>query len=320
MNKAILEMLEMHDSFYLTSHQSPDGDAIGSMLAMGTLLKIMGKKVQYLLKDDIPERFKFLYHEVPIQHHFDLALIPKHTVLIALDCSNWARTGWESLDKTSIPIINIDHHPDNDHFGLINWVDAQASATGELIFVLAKTTQALNDRALATALFVAIVTDTGGFRFSNTTAQTHRIAAELLTQDIDGATIIDQVLTSQTLNGFGLLKDVLQTAVIEHGIASMILKQADLHKYHLTQSNVPELINYIRSIEDVKIAILCTEQPDLTTKASLRSHSPVDISRLARQFNGGGHKLAAGCRLSEDVETSRHILTQQAQELLQEYV
>lgn len=319
MNKSLLTLLDSDHVFYITSHLSPDGDAIGSMLALGTLLTKMGKDVRYMLKDEIPARFSFMCEAVPFEDHFDLAQMPQTAVLMALDCSNWSRTGWESLDNTSIPIVNIDHHPDNNAFGEINWVDAQAAATGELIFSLAEHYNLLNDITCATALFVALVTDTGGFRFSNTTPRTHQMAATLLSQGIAGDVIIDQVLTSQSINSFRLIKDVLQTTEIAEGIASMTLTQAALRQHQLTLGNTPELINYIRGIEGVKIAMLCTEQPDRSTKVSLRSRR-FDVGQLARHFDGGGHKLAAGCRLPYDVETSRRKVIAQAQILLQEYL
>ncbi|QOR36017.1 bifunctional oligoribonuclease/PAP phosphatase NrnA [Clostridium sp. 'deep sea'] len=296
--------LNTYKSFIITAHANPDPDALGSAVAVYRYLELLGKKALLVLDAKIPANLKFLLNDIDITSYLSFANNNKHfEATIALDCSNKART-YTAEDHIiwSMPVMNIDHHPDNTMFGDINIVNKQASATGEILFDLFYENEQSLNHNIAQAIYVALIGDTGGFRYGNTSAKVLNIAAKLLDYQLDVAFLNMQVLEKQSRKAFNLISDCLSTVEFYDNVATMYVPYNMLQKHNIDASQLPELVNYIRSIEAVEIAILFLEVEKDFTKISFRSQPHIDISKVAKIFNGGGHKNAAGCKLAGNLD------------------
>jgi phosphoesterase RecJ-like protein len=217
-----------------------------------------------------------------------------YEVLFVLECNNLERTGISNLE--CYPIVNIDHHPKNDHFGKYNWVDPSAAAVGELVFSLIKSLLGELTPEIATNLYVAILTDTGSFQFSNTSAKTFSIAAELVDAGADPAEIAQAVLMNQDESRIRLLARVLQTLEFDTSrrIAWIHLDRRMLLETGASASDTEGIVNYPLSVEGVLVSAFFREEQDGSYRVSLRSKDGSDVSAVAEQFGGGGHENAAG--------------------------
>ena len=291
--------------FLITSHREPEGDSLGSQLAMADVLRAMGKNFFIVNQDKPPARSGFLKGIDAVrqpksgQYVFDAALV--------LDCPIIERTASVARIVAGRPIINIDHHVSNRNFGTINCVDIKASSTGEIIYGLVDKLGCRLTRGLAAYLHTAIVTDTGGFRYSNTTSKTMTTAAELLKTGIDHKQIYDSIYESFSLASRKLLALSLGTLKVSSDgkIAWMYLTRAMFKKSEAAAHDAESFINQPRSINGVKIALLFSENvPKGFTKVSFRSNeSWADVNRIASKFGGGGHISASGCLVKGGIET-----------------
>lgn len=292
--------IEQYESFLICSHETPDADALGSSVALATYLNNIGKKAQYLLSDEMPINLEFLINK-------ELAVIkdtlykPNYEAIIVLDSSNKRRTPLNQEHKIwSLPTCNIDHHPDNEEFGTVNILNFAASSTGEILYELFD--ELLINKEIAKQLYAAIVGDTGGFKHSNTSAKVMKIAADLMKYDFDSYEIKSQILDFKTKKAFSLVVEVISNVKIFDKFVVMAVEKDVIKKHNLMSTEYPELINYIRGIEGTYVAIVFTEVYDKNVKISFRSIPPVDISVVARNFGGGGHKYASGCQINGDFE------------------
>lgn len=295
--REVLSLLRENESFVIGTHLSPDGDALGSMTALAVALTSLGKKVRLVVADSLPSRYGFLPYYGQIAQEFPLPVPEDVQVLIAVDCGSWERLSAPVEYKKNVTVANIDHHRDNELFGHCNWVNPQAAAVGEMIYDCVEDLKMELTPEIALGLYTAIMTDTGGFLYANTTARTHEIAARLLNTGIDHSLAAEKALEERSFSELKLLARVLTSAAVEDGVGWMELSAGTLRQYGLELQDVKDLVNYIRSVQEVKIAALFTETDDGTIKVSLRSKDPYDVSILASKFHGGGHPRAAGCRL-----------------------
>lgn len=309
----IIALLRRHRSFNLVAHIQPDGDSIGSLLAMGEALEKMGNTVRLFTADKVPEKYTFLQGSEKILATAEQWL--EDGAAVVLDCSDLERSGvFREAILCSKVIINIDHHRTNRYFGTANLVDPEAAATGEIIFYLLKAMRLALTRSLAEALYIALSTDTGSFKFENTTAATHRAAAELLEQfKLNPGTLSEQVFDLRPLPFYLLLKKVLGTLEL-HGdkqIAALTASREMLEQSGAMREDLDGMINFARNIKGVEIGIMFFIDSPEEVKVGFRSRT-VDASALAESLGGGGHARAAGCRLREPYVRAREKVLREA--------
>lgn len=293
--KKIVEVLGRQNEFLLATHGQPDGDAIGATLALGALLKELGKNTTISIEaSEVPPQYQFLPYIDKIASAKDFS---KYNVLIALDAANKARLGRISPAMDVCPItINIDHHPDNSDFAKINWIDEKVTSTSEQIFNLWKLMDIPLTKEAAICIYVGMLTDTGRWQYSNTTGHSLKVAAELLDLGVEPTEIFEKVYENFSVEAFKLLTAGLSKAVFELGLGFVytIITQEDLKTTGAKMTETETLVDMLRSVKDINVAMVLKETDKHETKASLRSHHPVNVGNLARAFGGGGHDNAAG--------------------------
>ncbi len=297
--QAIPAALKAAPSAAILSHISPEADTLGSALALYLALKDLGKDVALYNADRIPSRFlclpgaEAIVRVSRLPRPFDLYLV--------VDSSDLRRVGGLLDDRPPGGIvINIDHHPSNERFGDLNWVEPAASSTGEMIYRLLCTMAVPISPEVATNLYAAIHTDTGSFRFSNTTPSALRAAADLLERGAKAGEVIEGLYEQQsekTLRFLGKL--LLELERSEDGtIAHFTIGSSELKAAGIEMAETDGFINYPRSLQGVKVALAFKELSPGLVKVSLRSKGQVDVAKIASLFQGGGHRNAAGCLLS----------------------
>jgi phosphoesterase RecJ-like protein len=288
----------------LTTHVNPDGDGLGSEVGLVHLLRARGVTATIANPTPTPERFDFLLRDLPGVDRSAEAVkeLRRADTIVVLDISDLGRLGMlaKSVRERGVPVACIDHHvspgtlPDGPRY-----VDPGAAATGELIVELALANGWPLSPEAARALYVAILTDTGGFRFSNTRARTLRTAAELLDQGIDPEAIYLDVYAGAPEGRVRLLAEVLGTLVVEAdvGLAWVTVPPGSLERHGVGSDDLDGVVEHARSIKDVRLALLFREISQGRIKVSLRAVGEVDVARFARRYGGGGHTKAAGLSL-----------------------
>jgi bifunctional oligoribonuclease and PAP phosphatase NrnA len=286
--------------FLLTTHEGPDGDALGSLLGMHRLLEQMGKdSVMFLAAKEfpLPIEYQFLpleevFHEPPA----DMA----DRIVVFLDCGNIERMPVDFLRSDGVHVINIDHHHDNTRFGDINLVDVEASSTAEIVYELAGLLDAEITPAIALALYVALVTDTGRFMYENTDARTHRVAAALIEAGVDVGDTYRRLYERVPLEKLRLVCRALGAIDLRCDGALVVtyISAADYESTGASEEMTEGIIDHLRSVDGAKVAAVIRDQPSRgldARKVSLRSSGgEVDVSAIARKGGGGGHVRAAG--------------------------
>jgi phosphoesterase RecJ-like protein len=280
----------------MLGHVHPDGDVLGTLLALGLTLERAGWSVTYAGPDPVPEVLAFL----PGSDRWQVWRVPprRFELIVLTDCPDDERTGGLLVGGRSPAgqVLNIDHHPDNRCYGTINWIDPAAAATGEMVFDLIGALGRPLTPEAALNLFTAIHTDTGSFRYSNTTPRTFRIAAELVACGADPALVSDRLYQRRSRQTLGTLGEVLRRVrVTGDGQVAWLTVPRDMASEAFMAAE--DLVTYPRSIEGVKVAVLLREEADGLVKASLRGKGDVPVNRIAHRFGGGGHENAAGCTL-----------------------
>jgi phosphoesterase RecJ-like protein len=296
---AIADALRRHDRFLIVTHENPDGDALGSLLALNLALRQLGKDaVMYLPgQTPLPQEYSFM----PLADLVRSAPEDvEERVLVAVDCAKEDRIGDESLRSAAPLVLDIDHHHDNTRFGDLNLIVADASSTGEVLRdVFAELDVELTPE-LAEPLYIAVVTDTGRFQYANTTPKSLRLAAELVEAGADVHAVFQQVYESVEFAKLKLLARALGRAeVLEGGrIVVSHLLRTDFAEVGAAEPYSEGIIDYLRAVEGAELAVLIREQlhgSPYAHKGSLRSSiDELDVSVIARSFGGGGHRQAAG--------------------------
>ena len=305
--KAIAELLRQRNRFNLVSHIRPDGDSIGSLVGLGEALESAGKEVRLFTADPVPRKYAFLKGSEKISPSPERWL--SGAVAVALDCTDLERAGiFKEPASQAGEIINIDHHLTNSRFGTANLVDPQAAATGEIIFRLLEAIPLPLTKSIAEALYVAISTDSGSFKYENTTAATHRVAAALLGRyELNPGIISEQIFDLRPLQFYILLKKILGTLELYGGkkLATITASRDMLEQSGAAMEDLDGMINYTRNIEGVEIGVMFfVDSPTDEIKVGFRSKN-VDVSALAETLGGGGHARAAGCRLKGPYDQAR---------------
>jgi bifunctional oligoribonuclease and PAP phosphatase NrnA len=289
----VLDLVVRARRVLLFAHVYPDGDVLGSQLGLGLALRDGGRRVAFACAHPVPDPLRFLPGAAEVEQWtagrdgFDL--------VVALDCPNPVRLGG-LLDGARGPgarVLNIDHHGDNHRYGDVNWIDVGAAATGEMVYDLLQAGGLPLTPDVALNLYTAIVTDTGSFRYSNTTPKTFRIAAHLVELGANPARVATALYETRELGGLRLLGRLLQQVEADPDgqVAWLTIDRAQVDSPDLPEAE--EFVNYPRSIRTAKVAVLFRELPD-AVKVSLRAKGEVDVARIAARLGGGGHPNAAG--------------------------
>lgn len=307
--KQIVEHIRSADDFLVISHVSPDGDALGSMLALGELLDGLGKRVRLFNETGIPDRFRWLAPKREILQ--ELPADEPHTIFV-LDCGGADRTGSKiSPWMKSKTVINIDHHLGNPMFGNINWVEKRASSVGEMIGVLARKLEVPLSGLLGEYIYLALISDTGDFCFNNTRPETLEMAADILRQGLLPGPFHEQKQSTGTLNQLQMHGAVLQQASIHaEGRISLIAFTRELFEQTGTGPEDTEgLVNTVLYLRGVQVAVSLREE-ESRIKFSLRSKGSINVQAVAARFGGGGHRNAAGGHLDIVMEKAKAVLVQ----------
>ena len=305
---AVADALRSHDRFLLVTHENPDGDALGSLLAMKLALDSLGKDSEMYLYGDapLPREYAFMPLEGLLREPPEDAA---ERVLVALDCANEQRMGPDTTLLGQAPLsIDIDHHHDNSRFGDLNLVVGDASSTGEVLRdVFAELGVELTPE-IAEALYIGVVTDTGRFQYSNTTPKTLRLAAELVEAGADVHRVFQSIYESVELAKLKLLARALERAQVYEGgrlVVSYLLR-SDFTELTVAEAYSEGIIDYLRAVEGAEMAALIREPPRRdgpARRVSLRaSNDELDVSAIARKSDGGGHRQAAGFSSDESVD------------------
>ncbi|MEA2723079.1 MAG: bifunctional oligoribonuclease and phosphatase NrnA [Gemmatimonadales bacterium] len=307
----------------ITTHVNPDGDGIGSEVALVHLLRAQGIDAVITNPSPTPPRFNFLFDDLPGVDRSGEAVkeLRRADLIVVLDISDLTRLGMliDTVRQRGVPVACVDHHVS---VGVMppgpRYVDANAAATGELVYELAKGNDWPITQAAARALYVAILTDTGGFRFSNTRPNTLRVAADLLETGVDPEQIYLEVYARAPEGRPRLFAEALQTLVVEHeyGLAWVTVPPGAIERLGVSSDDLDGVVEFPRSIEGVRMALLFREISQGRVKVSLRSVGDVDVAAFAKPYGGGGHTKAAGLSLSGSLPEVQATVLKAAREYL----
>jgi bifunctional oligoribonuclease and PAP phosphatase NrnA len=299
----LLRKIRQGNRFLLTSHVNPDGDAIGSEMGLARILRRLGKSAVVWNRDPTPP----VYLRLPGTDRIHVGEEPPAGFpdvfdgFIVLECPSPDRTGLEA-HLGAKPILNLDHHLGNQHYGAINWVDTAAPAVGEMVYRLAQALKVALDPETASSLYLTLVTDTGGFRFSNSTPAAFEAAAALVRDGAQPEHVSQWLYESQPLSAIRLLGEMLPTLTLhtDGRIATVRLTREMFERVGAGPGDSEGLIDVPRSVAGVEAVALLRQKEDGTYKVSLRSRGEVDIEKIARHYGGGGHRNAAGFSFEGD--------------------
>ena len=300
----IRDALLPRHSFLLTSHAHPDGDSLGSQLALASALRQLGKQVRIINSDPAPALYAFLPDVSTIEIAASVEVEDPFDAVVVLECSTLSRPGVAKLEGPLL--INIDHHAGNAMYGDINWHDVSACACAEMVFELIEALGAPLTPAIATHVYVAILTDTGSFRHANITARTFEICRRVAEAGIDVAGVAAQVYNNGSLGRVRLTGMLLDRMQLEHDrrIAVLTVNDAILAEAGCDLDDLEGIVNLPLAARDVRAVIFLKETDDCL-RVSLRSKDAVDVRRVAVSFGGGGHLNAAGFTVEHPTPDTR---------------
>jgi phosphoesterase RecJ-like protein len=304
-----VDLVHRHQRFLLTTHLRPDGDGLGSMLALAETLEALGKQTRLVVASALPPRYHFLDPAGKVARFSVEPALRQTEVVMVLDTGTWNQLGdfGPFLKELRVPKLVIDHHVTQDDLGAIRLVDTSAEATGRLIWEAILALNAKPSPQVARNLFVALAMDTGWFRHSNTTPATLTLAAELVRHGAKPPEIYEQLFEQSSLARLkltGLILDRMQ--VTPDGLVAWTeIRQGDYESTGAVPQDSEDLINYTRSVAGVEVGLFFMEQPRGGVKVSFRSRSRVDVAKVAESFGGGGHRLASGATVDAPLPEAR---------------
>lgn len=318
MNK-LKEIVLNSESIAITSHVDPDGDSIGSVLALSLALKQICKNVEVFINEQLPSRYAFLPQSDSIKSYKNLK-DKNFDLFIALDCGDKERLGntVEVMEKSKI-VVNIDHHISNTEFGDINIIDTNSSSACEIVYNIIKNMGLLINQQIATCIYTGIITDSGNFMYDNATYKTYLIAAELIKANINKQEIIYNLYQKKSTNNLRFLGYSLTNMEIklDGRLAIFQIPLELLKKFNIPKDDVEGIVNYGRDIDGVEIAVSIRETDNDKVKLSFRSkHNEVDVRALAHLFNGGGHKKAAGATIVDTLDGAKSQVIEKSRQFL----
>ncbi len=296
----IVDAVREKQRFVVTSHSRPDGDSIGSALAFAYAVRALGKEVLVVNKDAAPPPLMTFPGVADITiadrvtGEFDAAII--------MECGDLSRPGVGGLDQYFL--INIDHHPGNTGYGALNWYDESAAACGEMVYDLIKALGVPMTKEVATHIYLAILTDTGSFHYSNMSPRTFRISAEMLEAGVDPVAVARAVYDSNNMGRLRLFGAVLNAMQVDATgrIAIVYLDHAMARAAGGTYDDTDGLINLPLTVKEIQSVVFFKQTEGDTYRVSMRSKGDIDIGSVAKEFGGGGHKNAAGCSVTGAID------------------
>jgi len=295
----------------IVSHLRPDGDAVGSLLGLGLFLQGMGKDVNMVLEDGVPT----IFHHLEGSDQIYKEPIGIYDLMIVLDCSDISRVG-DVLDEYGRPDVNIDHHPTNTFFAHLNIVDPKAVATAEMLVDLLAVFNTPLTQEIAASLLTGIIMDTLGFRTSNITPKALRMAAALQEAGADLPTLYRKALIQRSYEALQYWGAGLSKMERDGRLIWTTLSLEDRHKIGYPGRDDADLVNVLSSVEDMDICVIFIEQSDGTVKVSWRAKLGFDVSAVAIQFEGGGHKPAAGATIQGQLDSVKEDVLKATRKLL----
>lgn len=307
--KSLITLIRKSKTIMVSTHEGPDGDGIGSMLALGMGLKQLGKKVTFYMKDPVPRLYRFLpgqdliTNTLPANKTFDVCFI--------IDLGELERVGQDFINYPGRGLtVSLDHHARGDHNANLNFCLPKQASSGEVIFKILKALRVKLNRAMATNIYTAMVTDTGSFKYSNTTQETFAIAAELMKQKVDVWQVSLNCFETWSLSRMELFKRVLATMTIHPNkkVAWIVLSKRDFAESQAGMDEAEGFISYPRAVEGIEVALSFKEHDDGVYKISMRSKNHVDVAAIAESLGGGGHIRASGCKVKGSFEDAKKII------------
>jgi len=304
----VLRQIEQREAFLLTSHARPDGDAIGSLLALYQILRKKGKAARVVMSDAVPLIYGRLPYANVVEHCSDVPGDAPQAAII-LECDSIQRTRLQGLQGRFL--INIDHHSSAREFADVNWINASACAVAEMVFRLARAMGVGITPEMATCLYTAVLTDTGSFCFVGTSAHTFELALDLVRCGANPVDIAQHVYFSNPTSKMRLLGAALSNLHREGALAYMHLSLEEMELSGGLEEDCEGIVNYALGIEGVEVALFFRELADGRYRVSLRSKGQVNVASVAEQFGGGGHSCASGCAVSGPLATSLELILAQ---------
>jgi bifunctional oligoribonuclease and PAP phosphatase NrnA len=301
----LIEVIKKAKSVAIFSHVGPDGDTLGSMLAMGEILSQIGTvdKIDLIIMGKTPDIYGFLPDINKVKNHFAKGLYQNYDLAITVDCGALDRLG-ESVDlfRNAKTTANIDHHFSNTKFASINWIEPCASSCGQMLYYMVDFLGATFTKDIATNLYTAIITDTGAFKFENTKPETFEICAKLLEAGADPVYIYKKCYESKPLSMIKLHAKAVEQAVFldNNKIAYTAISREMLDSFGATDDHIDGICETLRQVDTIEVSLVFKETIKGGTKVSFRSNG-LNVCDIARYFGGGGHKLASGCTLDKKI-------------------
>jgi len=294
----VVELIENKQKFGITTHIKPDGDGVGSSLGLCWLLQSLGKSAEVIVRGEVPIAYRSLPGAAQIR---DIERVDReYDAIFIIECSDLARPGIAGLENEFT--VNIDHHATSGHFGTINWIDSTASAVGEMIYNLCKAIGGRVTREIAECVYMALVTDTGSFHFSNTTDRTLKVASELIKAGVKPAQISESVYNNYPWSRIELMRQVVGTIKRnDDGTVAWMRQTLDMRENSgAVDGDNNGFVNIPLAARDVLASIYMREVGPKGYRVSLRSKGDINVARVAESFDGGGHKNAAGFQIEGD--------------------
>jgi phosphoesterase RecJ-like protein len=291
--EAILEVIRQGERFLVCSHSRPDGDAVGSMLAMGMLVEQMGKRADLVTADRIPAAYRSLPGADAIRTA--MRVHGPYDAAILLECDGLERTRLRGLEQ--LFLVNIDHHASGRNYGHINWIDQEPASVGEMVYRLIRAASATVTPEIATCIYTTVLTDTGGFTYGATRASTFVLARDLALAGANPISIARQVYFSTPMSKLLLLGAALQNLKREGSLAWLWVTHQDMVRTCAAEEDCEGIANYALSVAGVEAAAFLREMPEERIRVSLRSKGKVNVAAIAERLEGGGHENASGCTL-----------------------
>lgn len=303
----VKKIIAQSNSFLISTHVNPDPDALCSALVVVEYLQKLGKKAVVVCDEAVPQRFDFI-PGIKNVVSFEQIKNEKFDGVVIVDCGDFERIGRvKSLIFKNVPIINIDHHITNTKFGTANIIDAKASSTAEVLFHYFKEVKFSLSPTIAFNLYTGIMTDTGSFRYENTTAQTHQIVGELMKFSLHPDQIYRDVYEGLPLDDLRRFSQLISRfEVLHHGRVIVMNLSKKISNAFSDEFDLRDaLFKFFRSIKGTDVFVIFSEAEKNKTRVNFRSSGKVDVAKLSQQFNGGGHRLASGCTVDLSLTKAR---------------
>jgi phosphoesterase RecJ-like protein len=307
---SIHKIIKKNKRFLVTTHVTPDPDALASELAVAMYLKSLKKQVFVINAEAVPDRYRFI-PGAKMVHKLSDHQGKDYDVAIVVDCGDLNRVG--SVKKIIRPqklLVNIDHHITNDRFGDLNLVVPKASSTAEVIYELLEKNNFKLNRSVAILLYLGIMTDTGSFHYDNTASRTHEVVSHLLKFKFSVSELYRKLYETVPLSDLKYFTKIVSNFEIAFGgrVVFLELRKSMVRKFSQEIDLRDKIFKYLRTIKGIEVIVILTEQDRKRTKINLRSQSRFDVARLALHFGGGGHKKASGCMIAGNIKQSKEKL------------